>query len=324
MSSLPQTAPQPSQPNSGLRNLLHNPYLQLHTAVFLWGFTAILGKLISISGFALVWYRLMLVVLVYAMIPGAVSKALKLKRIDWLRMAGAGVLVSLHWVTFYEAIKYGNVSLTLACLATTTLFTAFIEPWFTGGRVRLLEIIIALIVITGIGLILHVTDVSMTAGAIIGLISALIVSFFGVVNKILVSRYRYETLPLSLVELGTGLVVITLLMPLNQYLFPEKAWLPTTSDWGWIVVLSVFCTNIAYFLGANALKHVSAYTSALSVNMEPVYGITMAWLIFGEKLHPTFYIGTALILGAVVLYGFLARKRSRPAEIETEIDQLGN
>lgn len=297
-----------STQKKSLLALVANPYLQLHTAVFLWGFTAILGKLITLSGFALVWYRLIIVTLVYALFPGVIRKALALKRIDVLRMAGAGVLVSLHWVTFYESIKYSNVSITLACLATTTLFTAFIEPWFMGGKVRLLEIGIAVVVIIGIGCIFQVTDVSMNTGIIIGLVSALLVSFFGVINKILVSRHQYDTLTLSLVELGTGLLVISALMPVNIWLFPEKPWLPTGYDLPWIMVLAVLCTNVAYFLGASALKHVSAYTSALAVNMEPVYGITMAWLIFGEKLHWGFYAGTALILGAVVAYGPLSRK----------------
>ena len=300
--------PPPAKRPDFRSNPFTHPYVQLHTAVFLWGFTAILGKLISVSGFALVWYRLIIVTGVYALIPGVIPKVLALKRKDLLRMAGAGVLVSLHWVTFYEAIKYSNVSLTLACLATTTLFTAFIEPWFTGGRVRMLEIGIALVVIVGIGCIFQVTSVEMTTGMIIALVSALLVSFFGVANKILVSRYQYDTLALSLVELGTGMLVITLLMPLNIWMFPEKDWIPAGYDWAWIVVLAILCTNVAYFLGASALKHVSAYTSALAVNMEPVYGITMAWLIFGETLHWGFYAGTALILGAVVAYGPLSRK----------------
>lgn len=279
-------------------------YLELHLAVFLFGFTAILGKVISLSELPLVWYRLMLtlpgllLILLFTKRPVAVP----LKEI--FRLSGIGILVSLHWLTFYGSIKASNASVTLSCLAATTLFTSILEPLITGRRFRWYEAGIGLFIILGIYLIFTFQQMYVT-GIILGLLSAFLAALFSVLNKKLIAAR--DTYVVTFYELGAGWVFLSLLIPVYGLVYPDLNWVPETTDWLWLVILAWLCTVLAYTLSLNALRYISAYTSNLTINLEPVYGIILAWLLLNEheQLHVGFYVGTGIILSAVAFYPFL-------------------
>lgn len=286
-------------------------YLQLHIAVFLFGFTAILGKLITLKEVALVWNRLWIAVLGLILLPGVIRSISQISRRKLLQFAGIGVIVALHWLTFYGSIKIGdNASITLACLATTSLFTSFLEPWVTKSKFNWIELFIGLIVIFGIYLLQGVGEIYHKA-ILVGLISAFLAALFSVFNKKLITGQN--SIAVSVIELSSGFIFISLCYPLFKEFFPQPQWFPTSNDWLWLILLGIGCTSLAYVLSMNALKELSAFVSNLSINLEPVYGIILAIVLLHEDkdLNQDFYIGATIILLAVLLHPVILRFQKR-------------
>ena len=285
-------------------------FIQLHIAVLLAGLTGILGKLISLNEGLLVWYRLLLTAPSLWLLALIRGQDIRIGRRDLWRIFGIGGIAALHWVAFYGSIKYSNVSVSLLCFSAIGFFTALLEPLIMRHKVDVVELLLGLLVIAGICLIFQVNPHFKT-GIVIGLVSALLGSLFPVLNKRILRRVSPENV--TLYELSGGLLVLTLLMPIYLWLFPAPSLLPTLSDWGWLLVLSWACTVLAFNLSMSALQKISAFTVNLSYNLEPVYGILLAFLLFREDkyLNGGFYIGFFLILLSIVLQTLrLWRKQS--------------
>lgn len=293
----------------------------MHIAVFLFGFTAILGKLITLEQTALVWNRLWISCAGLLLIPGVIAGLKHISKSKIIKFSSIGLLIALHWITFYGSVKLGdNVSVTLACLATTPLFTSIFEPLFFRKKIHTAEIILGLVTIFGVYLIAGVGNYYYPA-IISGIISAALASLFTVFNK--KNLENSNAYSVSLIEFFSGFIFISLILffvpILNKiYLFPDNSNLENSwnfvlwgihSDWYYLLVLGLLCTCLAFVFNLQALKHLSAFTSNLSVNLEPVYGIIMGAVFFAENqsLNLMFYIGTAIILGCVVIHPILKK-----------------
>lgn len=283
--------------------------IQLHAAVFLWGFTGVLGRTISLNEGLLVWWRLFITVLTLLALRLWQKEFEKIAWKDVLKIVGVGGLVALHWVFFYGSIKYSNVSIALVCLSTIGFFTAFLEPIILRTKLNGVEIMLGLLSMLGIGLIFHFNP-QHAIGIGIGLVAALFSAVFSVFNKKLIGRFSAKTL--SFYELGGGWLVWTLLLPFYWHFFPAASFFPKPMDWVWLLVLSWLCTVFAINLSFNALKHVSAFTQALTLNLEPVYGIILAFVIYHENknFNSGFYYGFAIIISVVIIQTY---RVSRPS-----------
>lgn len=278
-------------------------YLELHLAVLLWGFTAILGDLIQLSALVLVWWRVLItsVSLVFFV------RARRLIRdIGWaqvLRFAGIGVLAGLHWICFYGAIKLANASVSLICMATTSFFTSLLEPFIMRQPVRWLDILLGLLVVPGMALVVSGTADSMNIGILVGLLSAFLAATFGTLNKKYIGKS--DPLRITFLELGSAWLFLSLLLPF----VPTETFWPSPTDWGYLLVLALLCTTFAYALSLRALYHLSAFAANLTINLEPVYGIGLAWILLNDhqELGPYFYIGVLIIMVVVFSYPLLKR-----------------
>jgi drug/metabolite transporter (DMT)-like permease len=289
-------------------------FLQIHFCVLLWGFTAILGKMISLPALPLVWWRLLLVVAALALVP-RVWRGLRAMspRLMWA-YAGIGALVALHWLTFYGAIKLSNASVGVTCMALGTVFVAMIEPWLARTRFSKRELALGVLVLPGVVLVVGGVPQGMRVGIAVGVVSALLVAIFGSLNKRLVEHG--DPLTVTALELGAGAIVLSLLapvMPLMPILSNSGAFagdllvLPGTRDAVLLLVLSLACTLLPFTLSLVALRHMSAFAQQLAINLEPVYAIVLAILLLGEQreLTPQFYLGVAIILAAVFIHPLL-------------------
>jgi len=291
---------------------MRKAFLQLHLAVFLAGFTGVLGRLITLNEALLVWYRLLITVVTLWVLYFFQRK---LHRISWagiLRICGVGVVVALHWVTFYASIKYANVSVALVCFSAIGFFTAILEPLITRNPFKRNELLLGLLVIAGIYLIFHF-DPQYKTGIIMGIISALLASLFPVFNRVLVQQYKPESV--TLYQLSGGFLFLSILVPFYLQVVPATYLVPTITDAGWLLMLGWFCTVLAFNLSMNALKKISAFTVNLTYNLEPLYGIALAFIIYREDkyLSGSFYIGLLLIVLSVFLQTWLvyrSRKKS--------------
>jgi drug/metabolite transporter (DMT)-like permease len=239
---------------------------------------------------------------------GPAGGTVRIDRRDLWRIFGIGGIAALHWVTFYGSIKYSNVSVGLVCFSAVGFFTAVLEPLIMRHRVDVVELLLGLLVIVGIFFIFQV-DPHFKTGIVIGLVSALLGSLFPVLNKRILKRVSSENV--TLYELSGGFLVLTLLMPLYLWLFPTSSLLPGWRDWIWLLVLAWACTVLAFNLSMSALVHISAFTVNLSYNLEPVYGILLAFLLFREDkyLNNGFYIGFSLILLSIILQTVRLKRR---------------
>ena len=275
-------------------------FIQLHVAVFLAGFTAILGKLINLNEGLLVWYRLLITVLTLALLLFFKKQLERIPIKDALKIGGVGVIVALHWVSFYGSIKYANVSVALVCLSGSGFFTAFFDPLIFKRRINYKEVLLGMLAIAGIYIIFDFHP-QYKVGIVFGILSAIGSSLFPIFNKKLLTRFTPNTL--TLYELGGGFIFLTLLIPFYLIQFPATYYVPTNWDWVWLFVLAWLCTVLCFDLQLNALKKITPFTANLTYNLEPVYGIILAFIFFNENksLNVHFYIGVALILLAVIL-----------------------
>lgn len=291
-------------------------WLQIHLCVVLWGFTAILGKLISLPALPLVWWRMLLVVALLMLLP-RVWRGLRAMstRLRW-SYAGVGVLVALHWLTFYASIKLSNASVGATCMALATVFTALIEPLLTGRRLSKREVGLGIAVLPGVALVAGGVPGNMLIGVVVGTISALFVACFSSLNKRLVEHS--DALSVTALEMAAGVAAMTVIAPLTGLLSPafggDPFVLPDLRDSGYLLVLAVACTLVPFALSLMALRHLTAFGSQLAINLEPVYAIALAILLLGEQheLTAQFYLGVAIILGVVLVYPLLLR----PQKIE--------
>ena len=285
--------------------------LQIHFCVLIWGFTAILGKLISLPAFALVWWRMLIVVAALAVMP-AFWRSLRMIDVRTTGIfAGIGVIVALHWITFYGAIKLANASIAATCMGTAPIFMAIVEPWVTGKRIDPREIAIGVLAVPGVMLVVGGTPGGMRIGIAAGVLSALLVAIFGSLNK----RYVEHGEPLCVtgVELAAGTAFMSLIAVLVPWDAAGLA-LPGLRDGLLLLVLALACTLFPFALSLVALRRISAFSAQLAVSLEPVYAVVLAMLLLGEQheLGGQFYLGLVIILGAVFAHAALQR-RSPPA-----------
>lgn len=286
---------------------------QIHVCVLLWGFTAILGKLITLPALPLVWWRMLLVAAVLMLVPRVWRGLRAMPPRLLLAYTGVGALVALHWLTFYGAVKLANASVAATCMALATVFVALIEPLVARSRFSWRELALGVAVLPGVALVVGGIPDGMRIGVAVGALSAVFVACFGSLNKRLVERA--DPLTVTAVELGAGTLTLTLLAPLMPLLFPAFAGsllvLPGLQDGGYLLLLAFACTLFPFALSLVALRHMSAFAAQLAVNLEPVYAIALAILLLGEQheLSPRFYAGVAIILAAVLLYPLLTRPR---------------
>lgn len=274
--------------------------LQLHVAVFLAGFTGILGRLIDLNEGLLVWYRMFITVASLGLLLFWQQELKKIPVKDLFKIIAVGAIVALHWVTFYGSIKYANVSIALVCFSSIGFFTALFEPLILKTRFDWTELALGSLTVAGIYLIFNFNP-DFKIGILVGLISAILAVLFSVFNKAFVARLPVKTV--TFYELGGGWLLLTLLMPLYLNLFPTDYIFPGFEDWMWLLILALFCTVWAFILQLNSLKKLSTFTSNLTYNLEPVYGIILAFIFFKENkyLSSGFYFGFGLILLSVLL-----------------------
>ncbi len=279
---------------------------QIHFCVILWGFTAILGKLITLQALALVWWRMLIVVAALALVP-TVWRGLRAMPLRLIAAyAGIGCLVALHWLTFYAAIKLANASVAATCMGVGPAFLALVEPWLTGRRFDARELALGVLVIPGVVLVAGGVPASMHLGLGVGILSALLVALFGALNKRLVEHA--DPLTVTGVELGAGTLLLTALAPLLPHDGPLLP-IPDVHDLLLLLVLSIGCTLLPYTVALAALRKLSAFYVQLATNLEPIYAIALAIVLLGEQrdLGLTFYLGVAIILMSVFAHPLLAR-----------------
>jgi len=272
--------------------------LQVHFCVLLWGFTAILGKLISLPALELVWWRMLLVVAVLLAWPPLWRELSRSSLRTLGTFAGIGVIVALHWLTFYGSIKLANASVAATTMAVGPLFLAVIEPWIAGRRFDPRELVAGLVALPGVALVVGGTPRGMLAGLAVGVLSALLVAIFGALNK----RHVERAGPLLVtgVELAAGTAFLTL-VGLAWQGEPPWSQVPGPRDAMLLLTLSFACTLLPFALVLRALRDTSAFTAQLAVSLEPVYAILLAMVLLGEQreLGGAFYAGVAVILAAV-------------------------
>jgi drug/metabolite transporter (DMT)-like permease len=275
--------------------------LQLHTAVFLWGFTGVLGRAITLDSVWLVWYRLLITVTSLWIMYALFKRIKKLPARSVLSIGLIGTVQALHWVCFYASIKYANVTIALTCLATSALLSSILEPLLLKKRFDPFEIVLGLFAIAGI-MIIYNTHLQFSVGIILGLLAALLTVIVSVMNKKMVDNYPPEYI--TIYQLTGGWAGLSMLLPLYFYVFPAPMQVPVPMDWVWLLILSWACTILTFFLYIYSLKRISAFTMNLTLTLEPIYGIILAFLIYkeNENLSNWFYLGFGLIVLAVAFH----------------------
>ncbi|QXV67355.1 EamA family transporter [Mucilaginibacter sp. 21P] len=281
--------------NQGLNKNL----LILHFTVFIWGFTGILGQLISISAVNLVWYRVMIASFSLFLYFKFNKTAFKLSRKTALKLALTGALVGGHWILFFASIKLSTVPVTLVCLSSITLFTAIFEPIINKKQTSKLEVIAGVFIVIGITLIFKF-ETQYTKGIIAGLVSAVLASLFSIINGRHVQKI--EAPVIAFYELSGAFLWITLYLLGTIGL--SGLVIPKLSDIGYLLLLGTVCTSLAYVAGVSVMRELSAFRVALITNLEPVYGIIMAFLFFNNTstMSAGFWAGAAIVLSTIFLF----------------------
>ena len=281
-------------------------YLQLHLAVFLFGFTAILGDRIQLPAEVLVWWRLFFTIICLALMVDVRThfRIASSGQVAWWILIG--LVVSLHWVTFFASIKLANASVALICLATGTVFTSLLEPFVLRTSFQMRELLFAILVVPAMALVVSDLAGGMLLGVWVGLISAILMAIFGVLNK----RFVHEGDPIfiTFVELSSGLFAIGIFLIFFKR--DGEKLMPTGLDWLYLVILATLCTALAFVLVLYAMQNLSAFTTAFAVNLEPVYGIILAYFLLndGRELGWSFYLGGFIIMSLVFAHAYLERR----------------
>ena len=275
--------------------------LILHTAVFLAGWTGIFGRLISLGGLPLVWYRIMVSVVTLCLVLACTGK---LHRVGWpalIRIAGCGAILAVHWVAFYASIQASNVSIGVVCIATSCFFTTLLDPLINRHRISLAEVLISFIAIAGVLLIFSL-DVRYRLGIALGLLTAALYSVFSILNINVARQTGEDSATMLFYELIGGVLFLTLCMAVYAP-FAAEPLVPAGSDRIWLLLLGSVFTIIPFLFQLHALRHLSAFTVNLAYNLEPLYSIAIAALLFGEhrEVGPSFWLGVILIVASVLI-----------------------
>jgi len=285
-------------------------YIKLHFIVFLWGFTAVLGKLVSIPSVEMVFYRTLLAALGMAALILMVRGTFVVSKSDFIKMMLTGFIVAIHWLTFFGSGRISNPSTSLVGFATCSFWAALIEPIAKRKKIQLLEIGLGLVVIIGL-YIIFASDFQYPLGLFLGITSGLTAALFSVINSKLVVRVNANTI--TFYEMASACLIILLFFPVYQNTWAEGGQLnlvPLWSDWIYIAIMAWACSVYAYSVAINLTKKLSVFFIQLALNLEPVYGIALALIVFGnqEVMGWNFYAGTIIIISAVALYPFLKKR----------------
>ncbi len=299
-------------PNAKPKNYLH-----LHLLVFIAGFTAILGELITIGSLELVWYRMAIAGLLMFIYIKIIKLNIKITKKTFLQFSIAGIIIALHWITFFEAINQANVSIALAMFSSGAFFASFIEPIFFKRRILTYEILFGITVILGVFLITS-SEMGYINGIILGLLSALFSTLFAVVNGRFIERYNATVI--SFYEFISGVAFLTIFILATGNTFNAEFFTLSNSDWIYIFILASVCTAYAFIGAVEVMRYISPFTVILSYNLEPIYGITLALVLFPEteKMSPQFYIGAILVLVTVLfdaIFKNYKRRKSNTSSI---------
>jgi drug/metabolite transporter (DMT)-like permease len=292
--------------------------LQMHLAVFFWGFTGVLGRFISIDAYPMVWYRTLWSSIMFFLLVYWRKEFVKLQAKEILRFAYIGTIIAIHWVLFYASIKNSNASIALICLSTAGIFTAILDPLITKSAFDWRELAVGGLALLGMYCI-YAFDTKYGYGIVLGLSASLLSSVFTILNKRIVSNYPSNLVAFT--EIGFGSIFLALLFPFYLLLFPEAKIIPTPKDYGLLFILSFFCTVLGQGLAFRALKKLSSFTVVLLVNLEPVYGIFLAiWLCDEYRdLNVGFFAGIILIAAGVLVHSLVLlrdhKKQTRPSTI---------
>ncbi len=286
-------------PNDKLKSYLH-----LHLIVFIWGFTAILGKLLSIDAIPLVWYRMGLASFFIYIYIKVTKLSLKITKRQVVNYVFGGAVIAAHWVTFFYAIKISNISIALATMSTGAFFTIFIEALYKKKRIDFKELIFGILAIVGL-YIIYKSEISLQIGMLVALASSFLSAVFSVFNADFVKKE--SAVVISFYELSFGVLAITLFLLCNGELLDTSFFKLEPLDYLWLFILSSVCTAYAFIVSVDLLKKLSAFTVMLTINLEPIYAIFLAIILFpeNEKMTPNFYFGAALILLTVVANGVI-------------------
>ena len=275
-------------------------FIKLHLSILIAGFTGIFGKLISLNEGLLVWYRMLITSLILCLILWVMKKIPVVPKREIFKIGGVGLLLSLHWIFFYGSIKASNVSVGVVCFSVVGFFTAVLEPMINKHRISVKELLFSLITLGGIILIFQF-DTQYRMGIILGVVSSGLCALFTIMNKRVGASHSSMTM--LFYEMIGGFVCMSLILPFYLHFIPAESFMPGIPDWVYLFLLSTVCTIGLYLLQIQALKHISAFTVNLSYNLEPIYSIILAIIIFGEakELTVTFFIGLGIIMLSVLL-----------------------
>lgn len=281
----------------------------LHTAVFLAGWTGIFGRMISLGGLPLVWYRMLISIVTLVLVLGSMGRLHRVGHRDVRQIAGCGVLLALHWVAFFASIQTANVSIGVACIATSCFFTTLFEPLIKRTRVSWKEVLISFISIAGVLLIFSL-DARYRLGIALGLLCAALYSLFSILNINVARETGEDSATMLLYELIGGVLFLTLCMPLYAQLFPSEPVVPVRSDFLWLFLLGSIFTVLPFLFQLQAMRSLSAFTVNLAYNLEPVYSIAFAAVLFGElrEVNFSFWLGIALIVISVLIQTYRVKK----------------
>jgi len=282
--------------------------LILHLTVFVWGFTGVLGKVISIDAVPMVWYRVLIASVTLFAWFILTGKKIKVTKKQFIQFFLTGGIVAIHWIFFFYAIKVSTVSVTLVCLSSFTLFTAILEPLIKKQPIFLGDILVGLLIIAGIYMIFKFES-QYTLGIIFGLSAAVASSLFSTINSTFVQKS--EPSIIGFYELVGGFFWITLYRLYDGSLL-DMPFNLSTNDWFYIAILGTLCTSVAYVAGVSVMRTLSAFRTALVTNLEPVYGIFLAFIFFKDKEQMTggFYLGAVIILASVFLYPIYKNRKN--------------
>lgn len=289
-------------------------YLTLHFIVLIWGFTAILGLLIEIPPVEVVFYRTLIAFIGLWVLLKMWRRPIKINRQkDLIAILGTGALIAAHWILFFVSARISNASVCLAGMATCSLWTSLIEPLFQGRKIKGFEVLLSIVAFVGIGIIFNVEF-----DYLLGLLTAVLSAFISAVFTVINGKYskQYDPYVITFYEMLSACAATALFFPIySSYFSNGLQLLPSTLDWLYLSILALVCTVYAYSISVELMKRLSAFSINLAVNLEPVYGIVLALLIFGdsEEMSPGFYLGTGLILTSVLLYPLLNRRYKKRA-----------
>lgn len=284
--------------------------LKLHFIVLLWGFAAILGRLISIPSVEIVLYRTLLAAAGLWLVCRWRGVSLNMPRTDLFRIMGIGALMAAHWIFFFASARVSTVSVCLAGMATTSLWTSMIEPIFHKRKIRLLEVILGLVIILGLYIIFRV-EWGYWMGLLFAIISAFLAALFSVFNSLI--SHKYDHYAITYYEMSSAFIIVLVFLPVYALFISADGidLYPTEMDWLWLVLLAGACTVYGWAQYIELMKRLTPFSVNLVLNMEPIYGILLAVVIFGEseRMDPGFYLGAGVILISVFIYPYLNKNR---------------